>query len=122
MTNYQNLDVWKKSIQLVKDVYETVKSYPNEERYALVQQTKRAVISIPSNIAEGIGRNYKKDTIQCLHIARGSLYELETLMCIAMTLKFLDELIQQKMIIQIQECIRLLNGLIAYFEKAEHLK
>jgi four helix bundle protein len=93
MTNYQNLDVWKKSIQLVKNVYETVKSYPNEERYALVQQTKRAVISIPSNIAEGIGRNYKKDTIQCLHIARGSLYELETLMCIAMTLKFLDELI-----------------------------
>ncbi len=63
MTNYQNLDVWKKSMQLVKNVYELVKSYPKEELFALTQQTKRAAISIPANIAEGIGRNYKKDTI-----------------------------------------------------------
>ena len=76
MATYQNLDVWKKSMELVKDIYDTVKFYPREEQYALTSQTKRAAISIPANIAEGIGRNYKKDTIQFLHISRGSLYEL----------------------------------------------
>jgi four helix bundle protein len=90
--------------------------------YALTQQTKREVVFIPSNIAEGIGRNYKRDTIQFLHISRGSLYELENLVCIAKALKLLDAFRHKKMIDQIQECIRLLNGLIAYFEKAEHLK
>jgi four helix bundle protein len=74
-----------------KNVYDLVKKYPKEELYALTQQTKRAVVSISSNIAEGIGRNYKKDTIQFLHISRGSLYELETLLLIAHSLGFINE-------------------------------
>src|SRR5687767_13689338 len=91
MTTYQNLDVWKKSMELVKDIHNTVKFYPKEEQYALTTQTKRAAISIPANIAEGIGRNYKKDTIQFLYISRGSLYELETLLKLANMLSFIDE-------------------------------
>ena len=63
MTNYQNLDVWKKSMLLVKGIYTELKFYPKEEMYALTSQTKRAAISVPANIAEGIGRNYKKDNI-----------------------------------------------------------
>ena len=117
MATYQNLDVWKKSMELVKDIYDTVKFYPREEQYALTSQTKRAAISIPANIAEGIGRNYKKDTIQFLHISRGSLYELETFLKLATMLSFIDNdkfnFPEQKC----QECLKLINGLIAYFEK-----
>ena len=117
MATYQNLDVWKKSMELVKDIYDTVKFYPREEQYALTSQTKRAAISIPANIAEGIGRNYKKDTIQFLHISRGSLYELETLLKLATMLSFIDNdkfnFPEQKC----QECLKLINGFIAYFEK-----
>ncbi|ANE52510.1 four helix bundle protein [Flavisolibacter tropicus] len=105
-------------MELVKNVYDLVKRYPREELYALTQQTKRAVVSIPSNIAEGIGRNYKKDTIQFLHISRGSLYELETLLLIAHSLDFLEEVSLDSLIRQVQECLRLLNGLIAYYEKS----
>jgi four helix bundle protein len=118
MANYQTLDAWKKSMDLVKSVYDLVKGYPKEELYALSQQTKRAVVSIPSNIAEGIGRNYKKDTIQFLHISRGSLYELETLLLIAHSIDFLNESGIDFLTRQIQECLRLLNGLIAYYEKS----
>ncbi len=91
MTTYQNLDVWKKTMALVKEIYLEVKSYPKEELYALTSQTKRAAISIPANIAEGIGRNYKKDTIQFLHTSSGSLYELEILLLIAVSLDLLNE-------------------------------
>ena len=91
MTTYQNLEAWKKSMALVKNVYVIVKSYPKEELYALTSQTKRAAISVPANIAESIGRNYKKDTIPFLHIARGSLYEVESLLLIAVSLDLLNE-------------------------------
>ena len=104
---------------LVRDVYITIKNYPKEEVFALSQQTKRAVVSIPANIAEGMGRNYKKDTIQFLHIARGSLYELETLLQIAIMLNYLDNEQHDKLNETIVDCLRLLNGLIAYFEKSE---
>ncbi len=83
MKNYKELDAWKISISLVSEVYEVAKNYPKEEIYSLTSQTKRAAISVPANIAEGLGRQYKKDTLQFLHISRGSLYELETLLIIA---------------------------------------
>ena len=72
MRNYQKLDAWKISMQLVKEIYLLTKFYPKEEFFALTSQTKRAAVSIPSNIAEGMGRQHKKDTIHFLHIARGS--------------------------------------------------
>jgi four helix bundle protein len=119
MTVYQNLEAWKKSVLLVKNVYEMINGYPREETYALAQQTKRSAISIPSNIAEGLGRNHKKDTIQFLHISRGSLYELETQIYIGNMLGFI---IHHNFITineQIKECLRLLNGLIKYIERTE---
>jgi four helix bundle protein len=57
-----------------------MRNYPRVEKYSLIDQTKRAVISIPSNIAEGLGRNHKKDTIQFLHISGGSAHEVDTLL------------------------------------------
>ena len=77
-TNYKKLDVWIISMETVKEIYNLTKLYPKEERYGLTNQTNRAAVSIPSNIAEGLGRNHKKDTIQFLHISRGSAYEVET--------------------------------------------
>jgi len=64
MVSYQNLEVWRKGMELVKEVYKVCKSYPKEEIFALTSQTKRAAVSVPANIAEGLGRNFKKDTIR----------------------------------------------------------
>ena len=76
---------------LVKDIYLLVKNYPKEELYGLISQTKRASISVPCNIAEGIGRDHDKDAIHFLHISRGSLYELETLLNIAVMVELISE-------------------------------
>ena len=72
---YRNLIVWQKAKQLVKLVYAEIKRLPAEERYALSDQIRRAVVSIPSNIAEGAGRASNRDYGHFLSIARGSLYE-----------------------------------------------
>lgn len=117
MTGYKKLEAWKKSMELVKEIYSLTKAYPKEELYALTSQTKRAVVSIPCNIAEGNGRNYKKDTTQFLHIARGSLYEVETLLNIAVTVDIINEEKFKPISQLIEECMKILNGLINYYEK-----
>ena len=83
MTGYENLDVWKKSIILVTNVYQLVKLLPKEETYALSDQIRRSAVSVPSNIAEGSSRNSKKEFVQFLYISLGSLCELETQLLIA---------------------------------------
>ncbi len=119
MKTFKDLEAWKKSIQLVKEIYSLVKTFPKDEIYGLTSQIKRASVSIPANIAEGIGRNYKKDTIQLLHISRGSLYELETLLVIAEVTNII-QMPQLTMISdQISECAKILNGLISYYEKSD---
>ena len=115
MANYKTLEAWKKSMFLVKEAYIICKLYPKED--ALTSQTKRAAVSIPSNIAEGCGRRTKKDTTQFLYISRGSLYELETLLNIAVMIGFLDEHGFNRVAIIVDECLRILNGLINGFER-----
>ena len=83
MSNYKKLDVWIFSMETIKEIYKLTNLYPKEEKYGLISQTNRAAVSILANIAEGLGRNYKKDTIQFLHISRGSAYEVETLLSVA---------------------------------------
>jgi four helix bundle protein len=116
VTNYKNLDAWKQGMALVELIYGITKDYPIDERYGLISQTRRAAVSVPSNIAEGLGRNHKKDTIQFLHISRGSLYELETLLEIAVMTKYIEESSAMPVRKQLNDCIRLMNGLIRYFE------
>ena len=106
-------------MQLVKEIYTLAKVYPKDELFALTSQTKRAATSIPSNIAEGMGRQYKKDTIHFLHIARGSIYELETHLNIALMVNIISEESFNTVIKIIDEIIKLLNGLIKYMQKAE---
>ena len=118
MRNYQKLDAWGSAMQLVKNIYLLTRTFPKEELYALASQTKRVAISIPANIAEGMGRQYKKDTLQFLHIARGSVYELETLLNIALMVGIINEKEFQGFIPLLDDTTRLLNGPINYTEKA----
>jgi len=91
MKDYKELDVWKKGIDLVIAIYEEIKIFPKDERYALTDQIKRSVVSIPSNIAEGASRNTTKELIQFLYIARGSASELETQIIIAEKLGYIKK-------------------------------
>ena len=88
MSNYKDLLVWQKSIDLVKDIYHLIPQLPDSERYNLSDQMKRSAVSVPSNIAEGAGRGSNKDYLRFLYIARGSLRELETQLIIIGELGF----------------------------------
>jgi four helix bundle protein len=110
--NYKELDVWKKSIAFTIDVYRLTGGFPETEQNGLIYQIRRAAISVPANIAEGWGRGSKKEYIQFLKTARGSLMQLETHLTVGCMLTFLtqDELeVASK---TIEEIGKMLNGLI----------
>ncbi len=86
--NYKNLIVWQKSIILVKQIYLLTQKFPSEEKFGLASQMRRAVVSVPSNIAEGQARRTTGDYIRFVSIAEGSLAELETQLIIAIELNF----------------------------------
>jgi four helix bundle protein len=116
MTHYKNLEGWKKAMELVKEVYLICIKYPKEELYGLISQTRRAAVSVPANIAEGCGRKTSKDTAQFFYISRGSLYELETLLNIAVMVEIIGEEEFNTFTPLIDECLRIINGLINYYE------
>jgi four helix bundle protein len=91
MHKLQELKIWKKAIELATDVYEVTNSFPKEEKYGLISQIRRSVVSISSNIAEGAGRNSKKEFCYFLGISNGSCYELQTQIIISQQLKLIDE-------------------------------
>lgn len=86
--NHKDLDVWKKSMDLVVEVYDWTTLFPDEEKYGLISQMRRAAVSIPSNIAEGSARKGDKELLQFINIALGSVAELETQYLIVLRLKF----------------------------------
>lgn len=116
MKNYTDLDVWKIARKLVKTVYSLTSQFPNTEIYSLTNQINRSVISIPSNIAEGIGRQSDKETIQFLYIAKGSLFELETQLYLAYDLEYISKDQLDNILEEIISCKKLLNGFINYFK------
>lgn len=87
---HKELDVWKGSIEFVSEEYKMTASYPRDEVFGITSQIRKAAISIPSNIAEGAARNHDKGFIQFLHIALGSLAELETQPIISVNINYLD--------------------------------
>jgi four helix bundle protein len=117
MSNYKKLDVWILSMNTVKEIYSLTCSYPKQERYGLISQTNRAAVSIPGNIAEGLGRNTKKDSIHFFHISRGSAYELETLLSIAVMIGFIDEEVYNRVNEILEKNIQVINGFIRYLEQ-----
>jgi four helix bundle protein len=91
MNSYKELKIWQKAMLLAERVYFISKHLPDDEKFGLVSQVKRCSVSIPSNIAEGAGRNSKKEFIHFLSIANGSTTELETQLILLIRLKFVSE-------------------------------
>lgn len=110
--SYKDLLIWQKGIELVKEIYLICIDLPKDEVFGLQSQMKRAAISIPSNIAEGYGRNYTQNYIQFIKIARGSLLELETQIIISKELDFINEESFDKIINLITEENKMLNAFI----------
>lgn len=117
MKSYRDLIVWDKSMRLVTLIYSTTKQFPEDERFGLTSQIKRSAISIPSNIAEGYGRNYRKDYSRFLQISRGSLYECQTQIEIAINLNFVTDCDVKEMRILSVEVEKMLNSLINKLEE-----
>jgi len=113
--DYKELDIWIQARVLVKTVYVLTKSFPKDEQFSLTSQVRRCVISIPSNIAEGCGRQSNKETIHFLHIARGSLFELETQLILAEDLNYISDI--DIVLKEIERVKKLLNGFINYHKK-----
>ena len=113
---FTELDAWKEARILVKMVYTQLASFPKEEIFGLQSQIKRSAISIPSNIAEGSGRNHKKDSLQFFYIARGSAYELETQFYLSFDLDFIDKVTLDQLLNQLEKVRKLLAGLINYYK------
>ncbi|HJO93532.1 MAG TPA: four helix bundle protein [Victivallales bacterium] len=109
---YRDLLVWQKSMDLVSEIYKTTKNFPREEQYGLISQIRRCAVSIPSNIAEGYGRNSSNDYIRFLQISVGSLYELQTQIEISYNLKYLLEESFKTIYEKTKELERMLSSMI----------
>jgi four helix bundle protein len=112
MATHKELKVWQKSMNFVTLIYRQTKSFPKEEMFGLVSQMRRAAVSVPSNIAEGYGRFSDKELFHFLHIALGSLTELETQLIISKNLEFISETESQQLLELNEEIIRMLAALI----------
>lgn len=113
---YRNLIAWQKGKALALDIYRCTRKFPKDELYGLTSQMRRAAISVPSNIAEGRGRHSKKEFVQFLYHARGSLLELENQVEIARDLAYLDDAMYTVLLRKTEELGRILNGLVNRFE------
>jgi len=111
MTTFKDLIVWHEAMNLVEMIYRQTRVFPKEEIYSLVNQTRRAAISIPANIAEGNGRKSRKEYLQFLAIANGSISELETHILIAERLHYLVKDDKDQLQTQLQMVGRLLSAL-----------
>lgn len=110
--SHKDLDVWKKSVGLVVDLYRLTKRFPPEERFGLTAQIRRASTSVPANIAEGWGRGSTKEYIHFLKIARGSLVELDTHLIVSKELGYLDKIESARIETAISDVGKMLNRLI----------
>ncbi|WP_339876241.1 four helix bundle protein [uncultured Algoriphagus sp.] len=114
MNRFKELLVWQKAIDLAVEVYHITEKLPKEERYGLISQINRSVISIPSNIAEGAGRNTSKEFNNFLGIAQGSSFELDTQLIISNRLNFISREEYQKVELQLEH----IQNMIAKLKKS----
>jgi four helix bundle protein len=109
MHNYKELIVWKKSRILCSDMYVLTSKFPSDEKFGITNQLRRAVVSIPSNIAEGSSRNSNKDFSRFLEIAIGSAYEIENQILISFDLGFITKSELDEMTLKIDEIIKMVS-------------
>jgi four helix bundle protein len=103
MHNFEKLKIWQKAMDIAVEVYEISLLLPEDEKFNLIHQVKKCAVSIPSNIAEGSGRNSNKEFVQFLGIANGSTFELITQLILAKRLKLINEEVVQPIINQLVE-------------------
>lgn len=108
---HRKLDVWKKAMDFVKDIYQGTESFPKAEIYGLTSQMRRAAVSIPSNLAEGAARKGIKEFKQYLNIAQGSISELDTQMELALILKYVDKNTYDDFMVKLKTISKMLFGL-----------
>ena len=108
--NYERLTLWQKSRLLVKTIYTLTRSFPTEEKFALTDQIRRAVVSIASNIAEGSGRFSGKEKLHFLSVAYGSLTELSCQLTLACDMDYLGHAQFGSIRLQIEEIARIMSG------------
>ena len=116
---YRDLVVWKKSVDLASSIYDITNAFPREEVYGLTSQLRRAAVSVPSNIAEGQGRQMPGEFKQFLRHSRGSLMEIETQLIIAKRLGYLSADICESLLAEASQIGRMLNGLIASMDRVD---
>jgi four helix bundle protein len=110
--SYRDLAAWQRAMELVEGVYQATQRWPREEIHGLINQVRRAAVSIPANIAEGQGRRNPREFIRFLNIATGSLHEVETHLLIAERLHYIDEQSRASLLQLSAETGRIFNGLI----------
>ena len=108
---YQDLVVWQRAMVFVTSIYRSTECFPKTEIFALTNQIRRAVVSVPSNIAEGRGRNSDKEFVRYISIAYGSLMETETQLQIACNLGYIEQAEVERLLADSAEIGRMLNGL-----------
>jgi len=116
-SSYRNLDVWQKARVLAKDIYLVTRSFPREETYGLIQQMRRAAVSILSNVAEGRGRRTGPDYRHFVLIARGSAFELEAQIIIACDIEYIAKETARPLVRRTTEIARMLSGLVRYIDR-----
>lgn len=116
--SHKDLIVWQKSYQLSLLIYKTTKKFPQEELYGLISQMRRAVVSIPSNIAEGYSRQRKLEYVQFLQFSFASAAELETQLLLAKDLGYIEKSKFFEALGLLQEVLKMLNSLISKLKSA----
>ncbi|MBC8478748.1 four helix bundle protein [bacterium] len=111
LASYQDLEVWKKSIDWVEQIYLASKNFPSEEKFGLTSQLRRAAVSAPSNIAEGAARRGTGEFLQFLSVASGSLAEAETQLILAQRLKILQTSTADSLLSEAEIISKMLGGL-----------
>ena len=114
---FQKLDIYDLALDLVKDSYSLTRTFPAEERFALVPQMNRAVVSVPSNIAEGISRGTRKDQVHFLNISYGSLMELACQSDISCMLGYITDRQRKELSAKINNLAIKINNFIAFIRK-----
>lgn len=117
MTDYKDLIVWQKSMELARIIYRLTSRFPRDEVFGLTNQIRRAVVSIPSNIAEGFGRGSDREFIHFLRIAKGSAAEVETQILISEDLRYVSPDSAQAALSLCDEIVRMLGTMIVKIGK-----
>jgi four helix bundle protein len=110
MRNFRELNIWQRSFELVEKVYQLTEDFPSSEKFGLIAQIRRCAVSVPSNIAEGCGRNSDKELIRFLDIALGSAFELETQLLLCQSLQFGEREVINGLIEELHQIQKMING------------